>query len=345
MCTSSILEQTYQDFELILVDDGSPDNCGKLCDDYAAIDQRIRVIHKKNGGLSDARNAGMAIASGDYLAFIDSDDWVAPAYLESLLRGLEENRADICECGTLWTTGEEEVKEQKSPISEHAVPDDFDPEYSVSGGSDPEHSVSGGSGREYSVSEDPLPGESYGAEEALKALIGDRVFHQHVWNKLYKRSLVQDIPFAVGKLHEDEFWTYQAFGRSKKTVKIPQPLYYYFQRSDSIMGASWNLRRLDALQAKQERQQYLEKHFPALSVTGAENLLSTCIYHGQMARKYLPEQDRKAAVKRINDVRKTVRLSLKDIRPLGFKEGLWLRLSKVSFWGTVRLKNLLRKGF
>ena len=205
--------------------------------------------------------------------------------------------------------------------------------------------MSGGSGREYSVREDPLPGESYGAEEALKALIGDRVFHQHVWNKLYKRSLVQDIPFAVGKLHEDEFWTYQAFGRSKKTVKIPQPLYYYFQRSDSIMGASWNLRRLDALQAKQERQQYLEKHFPALSVTGAENLLSTCIYHGQMARKYLPENDRKEAVKRINDVRKTVRLSLKDIRPLGFKEGLWIRLSKVSFWGTVRLKNLLRKGF
>ena len=112
-CIDSILAQTMKDLSLILIDDGSPDNCGKLCDDYAAIDQRIRVIHKKNGGLSDARNAGMAIASGDYLAFIDSDDLVAPAYLESLLRGLEENRADICECGTLWTTGEEEVKEQK----------------------------------------------------------------------------------------------------------------------------------------------------------------------------------------------------------------------------------------
>ena len=77
-CVDSLSKQSYEDFELILVDDGSPDNCGTLCEEYAAQDDRVRVIHKPNGGLSDARNAGMEIAQGEYIAFVDSDDWVAP---------------------------------------------------------------------------------------------------------------------------------------------------------------------------------------------------------------------------------------------------------------------------
>ncbi|HCI64916.1 MAG TPA: glycosyl transferase, partial [Clostridiales bacterium] len=84
-CLDSIRGQTYKNLEIILVDDGSPDNCGKICDEYAEMDSRIRVIHKKNGGLSSARNAGLDVAVGDYIGFVDSDDWIAPEMYETLL--------------------------------------------------------------------------------------------------------------------------------------------------------------------------------------------------------------------------------------------------------------------
>lgn len=105
-CVNSILAQTYQNLEIILVDDGSPDNCGLICDEYANRDSRIRVIHKENGGLSDARNAGIDIAQGEYITFLDSDDWIAPDMYECLYRAAQEYRADItiCEYYNCWRT-------------------------------------------------------------------------------------------------------------------------------------------------------------------------------------------------------------------------------------------------
>ncbi len=105
-CLESILCQSFTDYEIILVDDGSPDNCPYLCDEYTQKDARIKVIHKENGGLSSARNAGIDASRGRYIGFVDSDDWVAPQYLEKLLRNLKETDADICECGAYYTSGE-----------------------------------------------------------------------------------------------------------------------------------------------------------------------------------------------------------------------------------------------
>lgn len=98
-CANSILDQTYKNFELILVDDGSPDTCGEICDDYSRKDTRVRVIHKKNGGLSDARNAGIDIAKGEYITFIDSDDYVDSRYLEVLMKLCNQYEADIVQVG------------------------------------------------------------------------------------------------------------------------------------------------------------------------------------------------------------------------------------------------------
>ena len=97
-CIDSILVQTYTDFELILVDDGSPDNCGKICDEYAAKDSHVRVIHQKNGGVSAARNAGLDEITGEYVTFVDADDWIHPMYLEILLKVLLENDVDVSVC-------------------------------------------------------------------------------------------------------------------------------------------------------------------------------------------------------------------------------------------------------
>lgn len=98
-CLDSILGQTYRDLEIVLVDDGSPDNCGAICDEYAAGDERIKVIHKENGGLSSARNAALDIVTGDYIGFVDSDDWVELDMFEYLLSGIQRHHADIAVCG------------------------------------------------------------------------------------------------------------------------------------------------------------------------------------------------------------------------------------------------------
>ena len=114
-CLDSILSQTFSDFELILVDDGSPDRCGMICDEYKEKDQRIKVIHKENGGLSDARNKGIDIAHGDYLSFIDSDDWIHPQYLELLMKANEENHTSISICDFLRTDHFEKADIIKNP--------------------------------------------------------------------------------------------------------------------------------------------------------------------------------------------------------------------------------------
>ena len=101
-CISSIVNQTYTNLEIILVDDGSPDQCPQMCDAWAEKDARIRVIHKENGGLPDARNAGMAVATGEYIAFVDSDDWIAPDLYTHLYRRLTEDHSDISARGFMY---------------------------------------------------------------------------------------------------------------------------------------------------------------------------------------------------------------------------------------------------
>ena len=304
MCIESLLNQKNTNFELVLVDDGSPDQCGLICDNYAQKDSRVKVIHKKNGGLSDARNAGLKIASGEYIAFVDSDDWVAPDYLSLMLETLKLSGSDICECEVVRTSGKVEF--------EHITQSDS---------------------------------EVFSTVEALNQLIIDGTFHQYVWNKLYKRSCIEGIYFPVGKTNEDEFWTYQVFGKAKRIVKTSKVLYYYFQREGSIMGCGYNLKRLEALEAKQQRQFYIEQYFPELAGLAKINLFESCIYSGQMTLKYLSDNEKKKAIKIIDNAQKKCRLDTKEISYVSGSSKLWIQLAKINFWGLCSLKNLLRRGF
>ena len=98
-CVDSLVNQTYHNIEIILVDDGSPDRSGEICDEYAKKDKRVKVIHQSNGGLSDARNTALDIAKGDYLMFVDSDDWIEPTMYEEMLSFMEKEQLDLVECG------------------------------------------------------------------------------------------------------------------------------------------------------------------------------------------------------------------------------------------------------
>lgn len=197
-CIQSIQNQTYRDLEIILVDDGSPDQCGQICDRYKAQDERIQVIHKENGGLSDARNFGIDTATGEYILFVDSDDYIHPRMVEILLKELEDAGADLAVCAF------RQVDEAET------VPED------VAAGGD-------------AVS------ESFTGQEIMNNLQYRNLLTVVAWNKLYRRQLFAQLRYPKGKIHEDEFLVHRLLHLCKKTVYIQDELYYYVRREGSIM--------------------------------------------------------------------------------------------------------------
>ena len=302
-CVSSIVNQTYQNLEIILVDDGSPDHCPAMCDEWAEKDPRILVIHKENGGLSDARNAGLDVASGEYIAFVDSDDWIAPDMYERLYQRLTEDHSDMAACGVemVWEagTGSRMLTRPGSRVLER--------------------------------------------EEAMRAIIEESWLKQPVWYKLYKTALVRDIPFPIGKCHEDVFWSYQAVGAANRVSVFDSPCYFYRQRSNSIMGVGYSLKRLDALEARAKRFQYIQANFPGLVAIERTTFLFFCIYSMQMAQKYLSGDEYQTAKLRI---RRTIS-EMKLLDGDGFlfpNQRLWVILAKLSLDLTCRLRNVLHIG-
>lgn len=219
-CVRSILSQTHRELEVILVDDGSPDNCGKICDAFAAEDDRVKVIHKENGGLSSARNAGLAAATAELIGFVDSDDHIAPHMYETLLQALTETGADMSLCNFTYVdeaTGQADEERTKAS---------------------------------------PLKAGVLDRQQALSALnIAGWNYHFYVtaWNKLYNRQVLGENPFPVGKLHEDEFAAHHVFSRCEKVVVVEDSLYWYMQRQGSIMQAGTSIRSLDAVDAYLDR--------------------------------------------------------------------------------------------
>lgn len=303
-CIQSIVQQTYEDLEIILVDDGSPDKCGAICDAWAAKDGRIRVIHKTNGGLSDARNAGLVVASGEYISFVDSDDWLAPDFYQILMQILHEQACDIVSCGFMSTS---EV------VQDVTIPDS-------------------------------LPTRILSAQEAVGELIRDGAVRQVVWNKLYCREVIQDIPFAVGKYHEDEFWSYQVIGRAQKIAIVDYQGYYYYQRTDSIMGEAFSEKRLDAIEAKCLRQMYLQEYYPELVDVGLTSLYFESLYLGQLALRTMPFNQCRAILRRLSEMINRYPLSRTAIMSKTVTQRLWLIMAVQNMTLTCCIRNWLGVG-
>lgn len=219
-CVESVLAQTYRDLEIILVDDGSPDRCPTLCEELAATDTRVKVIHKENGGLSSARNAGIAAASGAYIGFVDSDDYILPEMYEKLYHALCDNDADISICNYAY------VDEDTGAIDEEKA------------------------------AEDPVVTEVLTREQAyekINQLWKYSYYYVTAWNKLYKKELFEGCLFAEGKLHEDEFIVHYLFEKCQQVAVTGDVLYMYVQRQDSITNSTVSLKRLDAVYAIYDR--------------------------------------------------------------------------------------------
>jgi len=221
-CIDSILAQTHKNLEIILVDDGSIDNCPNICDDYAKIDKRILVLHKKNGGLSSARNAGIDISKGNYIGFIDGDDYVLPDFCKNLYNALISAKADLSICNYKY------VDEEGTTIDRRI--------------------------------KSPIKDETLTSDEAYERIVGyGYSYYVTAVNKLYKRNIFNNVRFPMGKLHEDEFTVHHIFSECNTITIISEVLYMYVQRSDSIMNKSFSVERLDGAWAFYDRFLFLEK--------------------------------------------------------------------------------------
>lgn len=221
-CIKSILNQSFTNFELILVDDGSPDNCGKICDEYKNKDKRIKVIHKKNGGLSDARNAGIEIAKGEYIAFVDSDDFINKYMYEILYKNEKKLDADISICNFKMVCENDRIDENILISSEDV--------------------------------------KVYDRNEALNKLYGNENLQFIVaWNKIYKKELFLNIRYEYGKCHEDEFIIHKLIYKSNKVVSCSEKLYYYFENDSSIMRRKFNVNRVDVIEAMEKRMSFFRE--------------------------------------------------------------------------------------
>lgn len=222
-CVDSILAQTYTNFELILVDDGSPDNCGIICDEYAKKDKRIVVIHQENGGLSAARNAGVLKALGDYFLFVDSDDVIHPECLKILVNCVHDTNADI-------------VQGQIMRFEEGMIPKTYfslwDGAYTTKTGKQTLHNF-------------------FESVENLPSMVS-------ACGKLWHKSLFHGIQFPVGRLFEDEFTTYKLYAQAKKVVFVNISLYFYFINHAGITQNLTLEKRLDEYDAQWERIQFFK---------------------------------------------------------------------------------------
>ena len=233
-CVDSILNQTYTDFELILVDDGSPDRCGELCDQYAAAHAFIHVIHRKNGGLSAARNSGiewmLAHSDSQYVTFIDSDDWIHPQYLEILTKAVQTPGASTAMVG-------------RNYVSKF---DDNFPHYA------------------------PLPGAVlYNGEDLFLARDWD---FNYAWGKLYRKEHFQTLRYPEGKNFEDVFTTYQVLFTCGKTALIDEPLYYYFNNVEGISHSPWKPSELVVFEGMKNQMDFYQRNGFDLAFAKEERL-------------------------------------------------------------------------
>lgn len=226
-CLDSVLEQTYKNLEIILVDDGSTDNSKTICDEYEKKDKRIKLIHKENGGLSDARNAGINIAKGEYITFVDSDDYISKDYVEYMYKMIKENNVKLSICGikAVWKNtklNNEEIHTKYMKLT---------------------------------------------AKETFGNLLFSEEIEISAYAKLYHKDLFKEIRFPKGKVYEDTAIIYKIIDLAKNVAYGDKKCYYYITRIGSISKQKvFNKNEEDYIKHTQEMLKYVLTNYPELEI-------------------------------------------------------------------------------
>lgn len=235
-CIESVLCQSYKELEIILVDDGSTDQSGAVCDDYAEHDSRIRVIHKSNGGLSDARNAGLDVMTGDYVTFIDADDYVHPCFVELLLRAINDSGSQIAVCR--W--------QELCEGSTHKP-----------------------------VDTSLIALQTFTQEEAIKSIFYQKELTHSACSRIFKATIFDNLRFPTGVLYEDLATIYPIMKKVDTVALIDPPMYYYVHRKGSIIN-TMTLQRTQVLEHLEALEKQVEEESPQYLPAVRSRHMSAC---------------------------------------------------------------------
>lgn len=241
-CMESVMDQKQKNAEIILVDDGSTDNSGVLCDQYAQQYDHVKVIHQKNAGLSAARNTGIEAAKGEFITFVDSDDMLASGFLEKAMQLAELHHADFiafshirCDADAKWSENAGQPAELESKVN--------------------------------------IYGDR--SQKMQKFLIGSEI-GTTAWAKVYRKKLFDAVRYPVGKYHEDVFTTYKLVDKASKIVTTPQIGYLYRKSPNSITSSVFSPKRLDSIEGKLEQLEFIQKEYPNLKREAATGVIYAC---------------------------------------------------------------------
>lgn len=306
-CIDSILAQTFKDFELILVDDGSKDRSGMICDRYALMDDRILAIHKDNGGLSDARNVGINKANGKYIMFVDSDDYISEFMLERLYMNMKSQDADIVACNFTYFF-EEDQKKNFSTCAKYEI---------------------------------------LTAQEIFLYRKNERNYGVWTvaWNKLYKKGIFNNVCFRCGKYHEDEFFANEIYQKNIQVVMIADCLYYYRQRKNSIMSIINPQKEIDRIEAYQERMQiYMENN---IAWNETYKVLIYSLEYLSECKKIKLDTKQKNKFHKLELITKKIATQLRKRKEISFPKKLSLLLislnPNITFQIAIRFRKILEQ--
>lgn len=243
-CLKSIINQTYKNLEIILVNDGSTDNSREIAQKYASLDNRVMLYDKINTGLSDTRNYGINKATGYYVLYVDSDDWIDVTMISTMVEEAKKYNADVVQVDFYYA------------YEDHLL---YDDRYNKSDG-------------KILILDN---------KELMTALVQNEKVKNFAWGKLYKFEIIKDILFESGMRFEDVFWAHQVMSRVNKYVLIHKPLMYYFQRSESISG-SYKVENTDIIKGLLERHSFIKKNYSSLENESYKMILKTCFVHYDM---------------------------------------------------------------
>lgn len=311
-CLDSVLNQTYKNLEIILIDDGSKDNSSQICEEYKKKDTRIKVIHKNNEGTAEARNDGLKIATGKYIGFVDSDDYIKSDMYQILHENMIKTNADISICNMI------QVKENSNIDSIENI-----------------------TNKQNLI--------QYNKEEALKLLIENEIIKSYPWDKLFKKEILEGIQFPKGKKMEDLAIMYKILEKATNIVYTDKIEYYYLQRSNSTLG-NINLKLTEDLwYFITERYQYMMQHYPELKETlDLDRVKYILIYHKNFCiinekQKY----NQKRLVKEYDffkeNFKKYKNSIYYNITLMQKLEYNLLYISRKAFWNYYKLKRIGKK--
>lgn len=326
-CLESLIKQTYDYLQIILVDDGSTDSSGTICDNYKKLDNRIEVIHKENGGLADARNTGLKKVKGKYIAFLDSDDYIYKTMYEDLYKLLKENDSDIAECDFIRIDIKQKENEDNIISEEN--------------------------------SKRKIETNLLSNIEALRLLYGANLNEYLkkvvVWNKLYKKEIINEIEFPVGRLHEDEFTTHKILYNANKIVSTNKILHGYMQTSGSIMRKPLKPNRIkDTLDSYISASNFFkEKGLIEIEAKTRRRYLEYCI---ELAGKIISSDNNKELLDKLVEEYKSfyenyrelinnTQTSIKEKKIIDFLNNVYISIKnenkfKIEYWDAIKKLNV-----